>query len=398
MRSVRGWVCAATVLLVAGWLVTFFVSPWSDQGNTDVTHFPPRAQEWIDGKPPYEDVHFEYPPGAVPIIGLPQLVKVGSYKIGFGLIELAAGLALLALCAEAARRSGGDPRLAALGVAATPFLAGTLMRGYFDVVPIALTVAALVAIVLARTRWGFALLGLAVMTKGFPLVAAPVAIAWLIGRGERRRALEGAAVMAAVIVTLAAVVVALSPKGAWYAIHYQTARPLEIESSPATLLYVWDWVFGQRGHTLGSFGSINLAHAGSGAVTVFFGLILLAVIAALSWRAARLRTPRALLLGSLAAVASFAAFGKVFSPQYVIWLVPLLALSFAWREWWVAGLAAVTTVLTKIEFPKHFSDLAARRTGTVLLVTERNLMVITLIGLSLWSLWATSEKGEPGPR
>jgi Glycosyltransferase family 87 len=398
MRSVRGWVCAAAVLLVVGWLVTFFVSPWSDESNTDVTHFPPRAQEWVDGKLPYKDVRFEYPPGAVPIIGLPQLVKVGSYKLGFGLIELAAGLALLALCAEAARLSDGDARRAAFGVAVTPFLAGTLMRGYFDVVPIALTVAALVAIVLARTRWGFALLGLAAMTKGFPLVVAPVAIAWLFGRGERRRALEGAAVMGAVIVTLAAVVVALSPRGAWYAIHYQTARPLEIESSPATLLYVWDWVFGQHGHTFGSYGSINLVHGGSGPVTVLFGVILLAVLASLSWLAARLRTPRALLLGSLAAVASFAAFGKVFSPQYVIWLVPLLALSFAWRHWWVAGLAAVATVLTKIEFPKHFSDVAARRVGGVLLITERNLMVITLIGLSLWSLWATNGTAEPEPQ
>ena len=204
---------------------------------------------------------------------------------------------------------------AAFAVALTPLLAGTLMRGYFDVTPIALTVAALVAIILARTKLGFALLGLAVMTEGFPLVVAPVAIAWLLGRGERRRALEGAATMAAVILVLAAVVVALSPKGAWYAIHYQTARPLEIESSPATLLYVWDWIAGQSGHTLGSDGSINLAHRGSGFVTVLFGLLFLGTLALLTYRAARVRAPRALLLGGLAAVAAFAAFGKVFSTR-----------------------------------------------------------------------------------
>ena len=279
-------------------------------------------------------------------------------------------------------------------MALTPLLAGTLMRGYFDVAPIALTVAALVAIILARTKLGFALLGLAVMTKGFPLVVAPVAIAWLLGRGERRRALEGAATMAAVILVLAAVVVALSPKGAWYAIHYQTARPLEIESSPATLLYVWDWIAGQSGHTLGSYGSINLAHRGSGFVTVLFGLLFLGTLALLTYRAARVRAPRALLLGGLAAVAAFAAFGKVFSPQYVIWLVPLIALAFSWREWWVAGLGAVAIVLTKIEFPKHFSDVAGRQVGSVLLVTERNLLVITLIGLCLWSLWVSAWSPE----
>lgn len=394
MRSVRGWLCAAALLLVLGWLATFLVSPWSDQSNTDVTHFPPRAQEWIDGKLPYRDVHFEYPPGAVPLIGLPQLVRVGSYRVGFGLIQLAFGLALLLLCAAAARLSGGDAHRAAFAVALTPLLAGTLMRGYFDVTPTALTVAALVAIILARTKLGFALLGLAVMTKGFPLVVAPVAIAWLLGRGERRRALEGAAAMAAVILVLAVVVVALSPKGAWYAIHYQTARPLEIESSPATLLYVWDWIAGQSGHTLGSYGSINLAHRGSGFVTVLFGLLFLGTLALLTYRAARVQAPRALLLGGLAAVAAFAAFGKVFSPQYVIWLVPLIALAFSWREWWVAGLGAAAIVMTKIEFPKHFSDVAGRQVGSVLLVTERNLLVITLIGLCLWSLWVSAWSPE----
>ena len=30
------------------------------------------------------------------------------------------------------------------------------------------------------------------LTKGFPLVVAPVALAWLVARGERRAALQGA--------------------------------------------------------------------------------------------------------------------------------------------------------------------------------------------------------------
>src|SRR5712691_2528622 len=119
MRGLRGWICAAAALLALAWLTTFLVHPWSNDTNMDVTHFPPRAQQWVDGKLPYRDVDFEYPPLAVPLIGLPQLVKVGSYKLGFGLIELCFGLALVALCAEAASRTGGDPRRAALGVAVT---------------------------------------------------------------------------------------------------------------------------------------------------------------------------------------------------------------------------------------------------------------------------------------
>ena len=378
---------AAAALLVLAWLVTFFVHPWSDDSNMDVTHFPPRAQEWIDGKLPYRDVKFEYPPLAVPLIGLPQLAKIGSYKLGFGLIQLAFALALMGLCVLAARLTGGDERRAAFGIAVTPFLAGALMRGYFDLAPITLTVAALVAILSERVRLGFALLGLAVMTKGFPLIVAPIALAWLLGRGARRQALEGLATLAAIVGGLGLAVLAFSPGGAWYAIHYQTARPLEVESTPATILYFWDWLFGQRGRTFGSFGSINLGHAGSGFVTVLCGLLLVASIAALTYRAARENQPRALVLASLAAVAAFAAFGKVFSPQYVVWLFPLIALGAAWGQWWIAGTAAVATVATKIEFPGLFNDLVARRNGTVLLIMERNVAVVLLVGIAIWTLW-----------
>jgi|tagenome__1003787_1003787.scaffolds.fasta_scaffold20986696_4 uncharacterized membrane protein len=386
---------AAVALLVAAWLVTFLVHPWSDDSNMDVTHFPPRAQEWIDGKLPYRDVKFEYPPLAVPLIGLPQLAKVGSYKLGFGLIQLAFALLLMAMCVLAARRTGGDERRAAFGVAIAPLLAGSLMRGYFDVAPIALTMASLVAILYGRVKLGFSLLGLAVMTKGFPLVVAPIALAWLLGRGQRRQALEGLATLALVAGVLGLAVLAFSPGGAWYAIHYQTARPLEIESTPATMLYVWDWLFGRRGRMFGSFGSINLGHAGSGFVTVLCGLLLIASIAALTYRAARENQPRALVLASVAAVAAFAAFGKVFSPQYVVWLFPLIALGAAWGEWWIAGAAAVATLLTKIEFPGLFNDLVARRSATVLVVTERNFAVVLIVGIAIWTLWVRERTREP---
>jgi uncharacterized membrane protein len=323
---------------------------------------------------------------------------VGSYKLGFGLIQLAFALLLMAMCVLAARRTGGDERRAAFGLVIAPLLAGSLMRGYFDVAPIALTMAALVAILYRRVKLGFALLGLAVMTKGFPLVVAPIALAWLLGRGQRRQALEGLATLALVAGVLGAVVLAFSPGGAWYAIHYQTARPLEVESTPASMLYVWDWLFGQRGRTFGSFGSINLGHAGTGFVTVLCGVLLIASIAALTYRAARENQPRALVLASVAAVAAFAAFGKVFSPQYVVWLFPLIALGAAWGEWWIAGAAAVATVLTKVEFPGLFSDLVARRSGTVLVVTERNLAVVLIVGFAIWTLWVRERTREPALR
>jgi hypothetical protein len=188
MRGIR----AGVAVLAVAWLVTFLVPPWSNQDNMDVGHFPPRAQEWIDGKLPYRDRKFEYPPLAVPLIGLPQLVKVGSYKLGFGLIELAFALALLGLCALAAQMTGGDARVAAVALALTPLLLGALVRGYFDFAPVALTLAALVAIAASRTTLGFGLLGALVVSVPF-LVLYLASRALVYDRIDRRARAEGIA-------------------------------------------------------------------------------------------------------------------------------------------------------------------------------------------------------------
>lgn len=383
----RGWLWGALLLLVVGWLATYVVPPFSDPHGLDVTHFATRTAHWVQGKWPYRNVHFEYPPLAVPVLALPAVVKIGSYSFAFGLVALAFGGLCVALTGAAARLSDGDRRRAALAVAASPFLVGAIARGYFDLVPTALMLAALVGILSGRTTLGFALLGLAVMTKGFAIVVAPVAIAWLVARSEHRRALAGAAAMVVAIAVVLAGAMLLSPRGVWWAFHYQIARPAEVESTPALLLFAADWIGGVRhGTIVHTYGSWNFLHPDAGALADGFALLLVVVVAALTLATRRSATPRTLLVASLAAVAAFAAFGKVFSPQYAIWIVPLLGLAVAWGEWVLASLAAVAIVLSRVEYPARFGELLHRHVGALALVDARNLAVIGLIGTSLWSL------------
>ena len=82
-------------------------------------------------------------------------------------------------------------------------------------------------------------LGLAVMTKVFPIVVAPVAIAWLVARGRRRDAWQGALACAAVMAAIAVAAVAASPDGALDAVRYHLDRPVQIESSPAWCCWGW---------------------------------------------------------------------------------------------------------------------------------------------------------------
>jgi hypothetical protein len=96
--------------------------------------------------------------------------------------------------------------------------------------------------------------------------------------------------------------------------------------------------------------------------------------------------PRALVLGALTAVLAFAALGKVLSPQYLLWLVPLAALAFAWRLHALAAALGAAAVLTQLEFPARYFDLVAREPVAVALVVLRNIALLTALALALREL------------
>jgi hypothetical protein len=210
-------------------------------------------------------------------------------------------------------------------------------------------------------------------------VMAPVAIAWLLARGERRVALRGGAAFAAVAVAAAVVAVAISPAGARDALRWQTDRPVQVESTPAAILNATGAdprpVAGPRGD--------GVAHAAAGTVTALVALVGVAAIVALSVGAARRRDPRSLVIGSLAATAAFAAFGKVLSPQYLVWTVPLMALALGWRLYALAASLAAATALTLFEFPSRYADVVAREPLATAAVAVRDALLVLAVGLAV---------------
>jgi len=391
---------AALVLLAAGWALTLWVGPWSDERVNDLFVYRTFAAPVLDGGLPYRDVAFEYPPLAAPAIAVPGLVGTGAeqFRWAFALWTLAGAAAVALLCGALARLTGGDTRRAMLAAAAMPVLCGALLRTHFDVFPVALVLAALLLLVRDRPRAGFAVLGLAVMTKAFPIVIAPVAIAWLLARGRRRDAWQGALVFAAVMAAIAGAAVVASPDGALDAIRYHLDRPVQIESSPALVLLALDAVGAGHAESVSSFRSDGLLHPAAAMIESLFLTALVVLVALLCVRAAtggragaaegEPPGSRELVLAGLAACAGFALLGKVFSPQFVIWVLPLGALAFAWRMHALAGAVALVAVLTQIEFPAHYFDVVAREPLALGLVALRNIALAAVIGLALRELRA----------
>ncbi len=90
--------------------------------------------------------------------------------------------------------------------------------------------------------------------------------------------------------------------------------------------------------------------------------------------------PERLVRYSAACVAAFVAFGKVLSPQFLIWLIPLVPLVRGRRGLAASAVLAVALVLTQLWFPYRYWDLALRQDALASwLVLARDLVLVLLV-------------------
>jgi hypothetical protein len=366
------------VALALAWAVGTTVGPFSDTTVNDLFVYRTYAGLLAGGALPYIDFGFEYPPLAALPIGLGGVLgrDAATYAVVFAVLMAACALAGQQL---AARLAGG--RRAGLEVAwllaLTPVLVGASVRTHFDALPVAIALAGLLAFARDRTDLGFLLLGVGTMTKLFPALPAAVAVVWLVARGERRTALRGTAVFAAVVV-----LVSLPFAGAGYAesLRFHLDRPVQIESTPASVLFALggSQVTGTNLRP-DRFKSNGLDGGHAELVETLFSVALVLALAGVLALARRAGDVRHLVLTGFAALLAFVTLGKVFSPQYVIWLAPFAALAWVWRQRAVALLTAAGIVLTHVEFPSRYFDLINERSDVILIVAARNAVLLVAL-------------------
>ena len=340
----------------------------------------------VQGQVPYLDFSVEYPPAALPVFLLPAIGNRHDelgYRRSFerlmaicGLLAVAGvALALIALRAEPERL------LAALGfVALAPLALGSVILTRFDLWPTALSVLGLAAVLVARERLGLGVLGLAAAAKVFPAVLVPPALAYVWRRRGRREALVCGAICAAVVALCFLPFVVLSPGGVWDSLQRQADRPLQIESLGSAFLLVAHQLGWYSVHLNLSHGSQNQGGSLPDALAAVQSLLQAAAVVALWVAFARGPATRERFVRySAACVAVFIALGKVLSPQFLIWLVPLVPLVRGRRGLAASAVLALALVLTQLWFPFHYWDLALRLNARAsYLVLARDLVLLAL--------------------
>jgi uncharacterized membrane protein len=355
------------------------------------------ADAVFDGRVPYRDFFMEYPPGALAVFLPPAAFGSHHYNAVFKVLMALCGAATLVLVALLLARLGASAQrvwISVLLLALSPIALGPISLNTYDAWPALLTVAALAALVGARPVLAFALLGLAFAAKVYPIVLVPPALVFVWRTAGRERAVRAATAFAGVAALLVVPFLAVAPDGLAESFRAQAARGLQDESLGACILGVADrlgWYTAtvvERAGEAVSFelvGSLPRALAAASSAAQL-GAVLLVVLLYLRGR----DDPRRLAVSFAASIAGFLAFTRFFSPQYLVWLIPLVALVGP-LEW---ALTAAALVLAQVWF-FHYHDVHAVG-GYVWLVFARDVLILVLFVVAALALRRhTAEDEDP---
>lgn len=356
------------------------------------------GEAMADGRVPYRDFGVEYPPAALPVFLAPTLAPAERYDTVFELLMLACTAGAVA-CVVLAIGAAGASALRLMGAAAlvglAPLALGSVVLTRYDAWPALLSVAALAAVVSGRERLGFSALALGTAAKIYPAVLVPLALGYVWRRRGARAVGAPALVFLGVLAVIVVPFAVLAPEGVADSLGRQLGRPLQIESLGASFLLAAHRLGWYEPTVVSSHGSQNLVGSLPDALATAQPLLQAAALLAVWALAVRGSGERErLLLAAATAAVAFVAFGKVLSPQFLIWLVPLVPLVGGAVGLAAGGLLVAALVTTQLWFPTRYWDLVALGPEAWLVVV-RDLVLVGLFGLMLAAL---ARRGSEAPR
>ena len=366
MPLALGWVATRAWVLLSGFGLIFY--PESEFLFSDVRLYDWWAGNIADSFFPINDPMWQYPPLAA-VVFLAGYLLAGN-TVGFVFLATVADLAIFLLLVRAGREQ--ENSTPAFIWMLTPLIMGPIILGRFDVFVTLAAVAALLYVGQAR-NFGIAI------AIGALLKVWPVLLLLATPKGSARKAITGFAG------TFAAGSLLLS---LWWSESFsfiggQRSRGLQIESVGALPYQLWNAGPGNVSSAF-QFGAIEVVASGTSIVSLVITLVGLALLGTLFfWRVTgRLNSANPADIALLAVLISIVT-SRVLSPQYMVWVFGLLAVSaFKPQQNFkkISILICISAGIGQVIYPWWYLSL---QQGGVHAVAAHAIRILTL-------LWATS--------
>lgn len=384
------WIVAIQVL---GLLIVGLLTIFKMVGTHDLNIYYRSSLYLLEGKLPYRDFNLEYPPFALLPFVIPRMVALGLAKnyyiyaflfllenILFSTINMLLLLRVVSVYASQPQRI----RALVFYTLFTLIISPVLLWRY-DLFPTVLTVVALVAVLSNRPTLAGISLGLGVAAKLYPLMLLPVFTVYFFTNKSYR------AILNIWLGTLGTVFLSFLPflittKDKLFSfLDYHKERGLQIESLPAgliSLVHKWGLI---ELKTVAGYGSRNIVSPLDDIVLAVLPLLLIILYISMlvsCWY--RFREERSkselmkvdsLVAYTLLALLIFIITNKVFSPQYIVWIIPFAALLKPRYAIFMLGVCITTYIMAS------FGSFRELDYVKILWLNLRNLLIL---GFSIW--------------
>jgi len=372
----------------------FWVIPnWSDIGLYKFF-----AESFLAGQTPYFDFKVEYPPLTLVLFVIPGfLAKLFGgfetiYRLQMALFDFGCLVLIGPLSHHIFKADKRGVFISRIVYLVLGVLLFQIIYDRFDIA-VAFLIMFSLYLALVREKWTFAyiVLWLATLIKLFPVILLPLFIitqARMSKNGKRAASNLGYSLGFLFI----ALIVLQIIFGNWWetVLGYHGKRGIQIESLYAAIALVAR-EFGTPAALNHEFGAYQISNSFTAFMANISPIIIVFSIILLYYGFHRLasgpldiaRRRQSLVKAVLAALLVFIVFNKVLSPQYLLWLIPLAAVTMHTRKDYYSTLPLwiLTVGATAFLFPYNYVSLLTLKPLGVWMVIFRDTLLFVLTAL-----------------
>ena len=351
------------------------------------------AEAMVDGQMPYSDFAAEYPPFAMLLLLIPRLFSFSSftYQIAFGL-EVYVFLLIGLVCVHriAGTYTDNPKRFSDLYIILCVCLLDFILDRY-DIFPMIMCLAALYFVRIGKIDHAWVMIALGTVTKLYPALMAPVLLIYLCMNGRKREALRGVVICLIIGCLCMLPFLIADPDTMLMFLTYHMDRGMQTESLVSSFLMLFGYLGLIDVGYVFNYGSDNIYGAVPDAIAgvmLYLMAIMLIATYALYWHKVRDRDSDYYLrftAACFAVVMVFMLVNKVLSSQYLVWIIPFVAvMSMQLRPEWrrrTLWLFGTSVALTQINLIVNYAFRAAGDPFSLLgimILMVRNLLLVAL--------------------
>lgn len=386
-RKVVGVIACAVLALALSAAATPAI--WdSIHPGSDVGVYAGYGKAVVNGAVPYRDVFVDYPPGALIAIVPPALVTdspsaYGDVFAATMLVVLALAIVVTGLTFFSLGMSTARTLLGLTPLALAPVLLGELVVQRFDAVPMLFTAIALLFLVRGHDVAAGTAAGLGAAVKFYPAALMVAVLVLAYRRGGSARCARSAAAFGAAFALVVVPFALVAPSALVEMLRYQLIRPLQLEALGSSVILALHAAAGVGVGLSEGYGSVYLDGlrgdlAGLFQTALFLGVLVWAV--GLTLR--RVTDVPQAVTSCAVVLCAFVALGRVLSPQYLVWLLPVVPLVGGASGAAATAVLLVALVLTRIWYPDlYFEVTGSLDPSGIAVLVARNALLLLLLAI-----------------